>query len=88
LAKDKFEDEKAKTEKEIQLKKEYMEKELTGREKAVAELLTFQDNWRNPIKRFRISSLSPLRGHQTLNHLQVSNNCLQNRPGGSPRRNI
>lgn len=37
LAKDKFEDEKAKTEKEIQLKKEYMEKELTGREKAVAE---------------------------------------------------
>lgn len=37
LAKDKFEDEKAKTEKEIQLKKEYMENELTGREKAVAE---------------------------------------------------
>ena len=37
LAKDKFEDEKAKTEKEIQLKKEHMEKELTGREKAVAE---------------------------------------------------
>ena len=37
MAKDKFEDEKAKTEKEIQLKKEYMEKEFTGREKAVAE---------------------------------------------------
>ena len=37
LAKDKFEDEKAKIEKETQLKKEYMEKELTGREKAVAE---------------------------------------------------
>jgi hypothetical protein len=37
LAKDKFEDEKAKAEKEIQLKKEYMEKELTEREEAVAE---------------------------------------------------
>jgi len=37
LAKDKFEDEKAKTEKEIQLKKEQMEKDLTEREKAVAE---------------------------------------------------
>lgn len=37
LAKDKFEDEKAKVEKEIQLKKEYMEKDLTEREEAVAE---------------------------------------------------
>ena len=37
LAKDKFEDEKEKTEKEIQLKKEQMEKDLTEREKAVAE---------------------------------------------------
>ena len=37
LAKDKFEDEKAKMEKEIHLKKEQMEKELTEREKAVAE---------------------------------------------------
>ncbi|MBW1741176.1 MAG: hypothetical protein JRJ42_08600 [Deltaproteobacteria bacterium] len=37
LAKDKFEDEKAKLEKEIQLKRELMEKELTEREKAVAE---------------------------------------------------
>jgi len=37
LAKNKFEDEKAKMEKEIQLKKEQMEKELTEREKAVAE---------------------------------------------------
>ncbi|MCL6088174.1 MAG: hypothetical protein M1475_07150 [Actinobacteria bacterium] len=37
LARDKFEDEMAKTEKEIQLKKEYMEKELAEREKTVAE---------------------------------------------------
>jgi len=37
LAKDRFEDEKAKAEKEIQLKKEYMEKELTEREEAVTE---------------------------------------------------
>jgi hypothetical protein len=37
LAKDKFEDEKAKTEKEIYLKKEQMEKELAEREKAVSE---------------------------------------------------
>ncbi|MCE5328901.1 hypothetical protein LLG07_00990 [bacterium] len=37
LARNKFEDEMAKTEKEIQLKKEYMEKELTEREKAVTE---------------------------------------------------
>jgi len=37
LAKDKFEDEKAKTEKEIQLKKEQMEKELAERERAIAE---------------------------------------------------
>jgi len=37
LAKDKFEDEKAKTEKEIQLKKEHMEKELAERERAIAE---------------------------------------------------
>jgi len=37
LAKDKFEDEKAKLEKEIQLKKEYMEKELTEREEEVTK---------------------------------------------------
>ena len=37
LAKDKFEDEKAKTEKEIQIKKEQMEKDLTEREKQVVE---------------------------------------------------
>ena len=37
LAKDKFEDEKVKMEKEIQLKKEQMEKDLTEREKAVSE---------------------------------------------------
>ena len=37
LAKDKFEDEKAKTGKEIQLKKEQMEKELAERERALAE---------------------------------------------------
>jgi hypothetical protein len=37
LAKDKFEDEKAKTGKEIQLKKEQMEKELAERERAIAE---------------------------------------------------
>jgi hypothetical protein len=37
LAKDKFEDEKAKLEKELQLKKEQMEKELTEREKAISQ---------------------------------------------------
>ncbi|MBW1714708.1 MAG: hypothetical protein JRJ77_02620 [Deltaproteobacteria bacterium] len=37
LAKDRFEDEKAKTEKEILLKKEQMEKDLAEREKAIAE---------------------------------------------------
>ena len=37
LAKDKFEDEKAKLEKEIQMKKEQMEGELKLREKAIAE---------------------------------------------------
>jgi len=37
LAKDKFEDEKAKIEKEIQINKEQMEKELTEREKQVVE---------------------------------------------------
>ena len=37
LARNKFEDEMAKTEKEILLKKEYMEKELTEREEAVVE---------------------------------------------------
>jgi hypothetical protein len=37
LAKDKFEDEKAKLEKEIQIKKEQMESELKEREKVVAE---------------------------------------------------
>jgi uncharacterized coiled-coil protein SlyX len=37
LAKDKFEDEKSKLEKEIQVKKEQMESELKGREKVVAE---------------------------------------------------
>lgn len=37
LARDKFEDEMAETEKEIQLKKENMEKELAEREKAVSE---------------------------------------------------
>jgi hypothetical protein len=37
LAKDKFEDEKAKLEKEIQVKKEQMEGELKAREKVVAE---------------------------------------------------
>ena len=37
LAKDRFEDEKVTTEKDIQLKKEQMEKDLTEREKAVAE---------------------------------------------------
>jgi hypothetical protein len=37
LAKDKFEDDKAKTEKEIQLKKELMEKDLAERETVIAE---------------------------------------------------
>jgi len=37
LAKDRFEDDKAKTEKEIQLKKELMAKDLAEREKAIAE---------------------------------------------------
>ena len=37
LLKDKFEDEKAKLEREIQLKREQMEKELTEREKAISE---------------------------------------------------
>ena len=37
LAKDKFEDEKAKLEKEIQVKKEQMESELRAREKVIAE---------------------------------------------------
>ncbi|OIP34774.1 MAG: hypothetical protein COW04_11975 [Deltaproteobacteria bacterium CG12_big_fil_rev_8_21_14_0_65_43_10] len=37
LAKDNFEDEKAKLEREIQLKKEQMEKDLAEREKAIAE---------------------------------------------------
>jgi hypothetical protein len=37
IAKDKFEDEKAKLEKEIQIKKEQMEKELKAREKVIAE---------------------------------------------------
>jgi len=37
LAKDKFEDEKAKLEKEIQVKKEQMENELKAREKVIAE---------------------------------------------------
>jgi predicted phage-related endonuclease len=39
------------------------EKEIEEKKKreVVTELLTFQDNWRNPIKRFRISPLSPLR---------------------------
>ncbi len=37
IAKDKFEDEKAKLEKEIQIKKEQMENELKAREKVIAE---------------------------------------------------
>ena len=37
LTKDKFEDEKAKLEKEIQVKKEHMENELKAREKTIAE---------------------------------------------------
>jgi hypothetical protein len=37
IAKDKFEDEKAKLEKEIQIKKEQMEKELKAREEVIAE---------------------------------------------------
>ena len=37
LAKDKFEDEKAKLEKDIQVKKEQMENELKGREKVITE---------------------------------------------------
>ncbi len=53
LAKDKFEDEKAKLEKEIQIKREQMEKELQEREKAIAS----QENELNELRK-KVSAFS------------------------------
>ena len=52
MAKDKFEDEKAKLEKEIKLKKEQAEKELVEREKAIAEKETELNELRKKVSSF------------------------------------
>jgi len=52
LSKDKFEDEKAKLEKDLQLRREQMEKELTEREKVIAEREGEQEELRKRISSF------------------------------------